>query len=121
MVAQMLSLSAWATWRSEAESLRWTTGHRRRRPDAGAAHRRRGERWVFHRKPGGQREGGGQCEAKTLSGPPAGLGPIQTQQTTNVPVVRDAVDQGPFLDIRLLGQLGRAHWATFGPVALSAR
>jgi hypothetical protein len=64
---------------------------------------------------------GGQCEAKTLSGPPAGLGPIQTQQTTNVPVVRDAVDQGPFLDIRLLGQLGRAHWATFGPVALSAR
>jgi hypothetical protein len=61
------------------------------------------------------------CEAKTLSGPPAGLGPIEAQQATNDPIVRDAVDQGPSLDFRLLGQLGRAHWATFGPVTLLAQ
>jgi hypothetical protein len=57
-----------------------------------------------------------RCVAETLSGPPTGIGSIRAQQATNGPLVRDVVDQGPSLDFRLLGQLGRAHWASFGPV-----
>jgi hypothetical protein len=44
-----------------------------------------------------------RCDAKTLSGPLAGLGPIQTQQATIGPIVRDSVVQGLSLDLWLLG------------------
>jgi hypothetical protein len=61
------------------------------------------------------------CNAKPLSGQLTGLGPIQAQQATNGPIMPDAVVQGSTLDFWLMGQLGRAHWATYGPVTLSAR
>jgi hypothetical protein len=104
--------------RGEGESPggRLTTGDRD--PTSASRNAAAGKRWALRRTPGEHASKG--REAKTLDGPPAGFGPIQTQQATNGPCGRDVLNQGHSLDFWLLGQMGRAHWATFGPVALSA-
>jgi hypothetical protein len=43
------------------------------------------------------------------------LGPSSTNAAHVQPYCSDLIIQGGFLDFGYLGQLGRAHWATFGP------
>jgi hypothetical protein len=86
-------------------------------PGTGVAQRRRGSRQTFCRTPGGRASP--VRGAETLGGPPVGFGPIRNQQATTTQS-NEAGDQGPFPNFWTLGQLGRAHWATLGPVALSA-
>jgi hypothetical protein len=76
-----------------------TTGDRD--PKSASHNAAAGKRWALRRTPGEHVSKG--REAKTLDGPSAGFGPIQTEQATNGPCGRDALNQGPSLDFWLLG------------------
>jgi hypothetical protein len=47
--------------------------------------------------------------------------PSEPNRAHRLPVGRSWVVQGGRVDFSLLGRMGRAHWATIGPVTLSAQ